>query len=144
MANQHQTQHDTKAGSKPAYGPAPALFVVAPHDDAAPRPQMNVGDTGTAKVSFVDETGADMKIVESTWTSLGPVTVVPPPAVEGQPADPTTANLTATAPGRAPIKVSVVTESGAVAEAATEIMVIETGKPAAGKIDVTVTPAKAK
>src|SRR5215472_947970 len=115
-----------------AYGPAPALFVVAPHDDAVPRPQMNVGDTGTAKVSFTDETGADMKIVESTWTSMSPAVTINPlvPAASDQPpADPATTNLTATALGRAPIRVIVVTE---------------TGKPAVGKIDVTVTPAKAK
>jgi hypothetical protein len=106
---------------------------------------MNVGDTGIAKVSFVDETGADMKIVESTWTSASPAVTIDPPAPTASdqpPVDPATVNLTATTPGRAPIRVTVVTESGATAEAATEIMVIETGKPAVGKIDITVTPAK--
>ena len=99
---------------------------------------MAVGDTGTAKVSFTDEAGGAITIASSTWTSLGPVTIVPDET------DPTSAVLTATAIGRAPIKVDIVSESGATAEAATEIMVIETGKPAVGKIDVTVTPAKAK
>lgn len=159
MTNQHQAQHEQSKADPRKTEPATIPFVVAvtpeQYDarikqaasapkDAPPRPQMNVGDIGIAKVSFTDESGGDVKIVSSTWTSMGPVTVTPPPEVSGTPSDPTTANLTATGPGRAPIQVSVVTESGATAEAATEIMVIETGKPAVGKIDVTVTPAKAK
>jgi|SRR5215472_13620960 len=134
-----------KAGAALAYGPAPALFVVAPHDDATPRPQMNVGDTGTAKVSFVDETGADVKVTSVDWTSSSGSVVIatPAPATPDQPPpDPATVTFTATAPGPAHLKAAAVSESGAPAEAAIEVMVIEPGKPAAGKIDVTVTPAK--
>jgi len=102
---------------------------------------MSVGDTGTATVSFADETGADVKVASVDWTSsTGSVTINPPePTTPDQPpADPTIAKFTAVAPGPAHIKAVAVSESGAPAEAAIEVMVIETGKPAVGKIEVSV------
>ena len=153
MANQHQAQHEQPKADPKKADPKAAQFVItltpeqyeshlnqvaATPKDAPPRPQMAVGDTGTAKVSFTDEAGGDVKIASSTWTSMGPVTIVPDDK------DPTSAALTATGPGRAPIKVDITTESGATAEAATEVMVIQTGTPTAGKIDITVQPAKSK
>ena len=105
-------------------------------------PQMEVGDTGTAKVSFKDVNGADVELSSVTWTATGGVTINPPaPVEEGQPApDPATANLTATAPGRAHIKATVSSAKGHPAEAGVEIRVIETGTPVVGKIDFTVSP----
>jgi len=143
----HPAQHDTKAdphkaGAAPAYGPAPALFVAATPKDAPPAPTpMNVGDTGSAKVSFTDETQADVKIGSVEWTATGPVTITPPDPADQNP-DPTTTKFTATGPGRASIKADIISEGGKPAEATTEIMVIEPGQPVTGKIDVTVTPAK--
>jgi hypothetical protein len=99
---------------------------------------MEVGGTGTAKVSFTDESGAAVTLGSVDWTATGPVTLEPDDK------DPTSAALTATAPGRAHVKATVVSDSGAPAEAAVEIRVIETGKPVAGKIDLTVTPASKK
>jgi len=99
------------------------------------RPQMEVGGTGTAKVSFKDTLGADVKIASSEWTSTGPVTVT---ADDADPPDPTSAKLKATAPGHATIKAVVTSESGASAEAAVEVVVIETGTPVAGTIEITV------
>lgn len=99
------------------------------------RPQMEVGGTGTAKVSFKDTLGADVVIASSEWTSTGPVTVT---ADDADPPDPTSAKLEATAPGRATIKAAVVSEGGASAEAAVEVVVIETGTPVAGTIEITV------
>jgi hypothetical protein len=99
------------------------------------RPQMEVGGSGIAKVSFKDMQGADVKIASSQWTSTGPVTVTPDDA---DPPDPTSAKLVATAPGRATIKAAVTTESGAPAEASVEVVVIETGTPVAGTIEVSV------
>lgn len=105
------------------------------------RPQMEVGGTGTAKVSFTDVLGADVKIASSEWTSTGPVTVTPDDA---DPPDPTSAKLEATAPGRATIKADVVSEGGAPAEAAIEIVVIETGTPVTGTIEISAQPPAAK
>jgi hypothetical protein len=90
---------------------------------------MNVGDTGTVKVSFTDEAGGAINIASSTWTSTGSVTIVPDDK------DPTSAALTAAEPGRASIEAAIVSDSGAWAEAAIEVMVIQP------KIDVTVASA---
>jgi hypothetical protein len=99
---------------------------------------MEVGGSGTAKVSFKDTLGADVKIASSEWTSTGPVTVK---ADDADPPDPTSAKLEATAPGRATIKAVVMSEGGASAEAAVEVVVIETGTPVAGTIEISVQPA---
>jgi hypothetical protein len=107
-------------------------------DAPPPRQQMEVGGTGTAKASFKDVHGADVKIASSTWTSVGPVTVTPDDA------DPASAKLEATAPGHAAIKITAASEDGSPAEAAAELMVIETGKPVEGKIELSLQPAKAK
>lgn len=111
--------------------------------DAPPPPQMQVGGTGTAKVSFKDVLGADVKITSSDWSkSEGPVTVTPDDA---DPPDPTSAKLEATGPGSAIIKALVTTESGASSEAAIQVSVIQTGTPVTGTIDITVqAPAAAK
>ena len=115
----------------------------APKDPPPAPTPMNVGDTGQAKVSFTDETQADVKISAVEWTSTGPLTITPPdPAVQNP--DPTTTKFTATGPGRGSIKANVTSESGAPAEAAIEVMVIQPGLPVTGKIDVTVTPASKK
>ena len=98
-------------------------------DTPPPRPQMEVGGTGTAKVSFTDEAGGAINIASSTWTSTGSVTIVPDDK------DPTSAALTAAEPGRASIEAAIVSDSGAWAEAAIEVMVIQP------KIDVTVASA---
>jgi len=164
VTNQHSAQHeqheqhpktDQHKGDQPKAGPP---FVVAltpeqydsrvnqqaaaPKDAPPPPTPMNVGDTGTAKVSFTDETQADVKLGSVEWTSTGPVTINPPePTAPGDPpADPTTAKFTATGPGRGSIRANVVSEGGAPAEAAVEVMVIQAGLPVTGTIDVTVTP----
>jgi hypothetical protein len=126
----HPAQHEQPKADPHKTGPAQ-------QDTPPPRPQMEVGGTGTAKVSFTDEAGGDVKLTSAEWTSMGPVKIEPN---DPENTDPTTVKLTATAPGRAPIKVSVVSESGAPAEAAIEIMVIETGTPVTGTIDVTIQP----
>ena len=99
-------------------------------------PQMEVGGTGTAKVSFKDVNGADVPIVSSVWTSTGSVTVT------ADETDPTSAALAATVPGRAHIKAAVTSESGSSAETAVEIRVIETGTLAEGKIELSLQKAK--
>ena len=109
--------------------------------DAPARQQMEVGGSGTAKASFADVLGADVKIASSVWTSTGPVTVT---ADAADPPDPTSATLAATAPGRAHVKVAVTSERGLPAEAAVEVMVIETGTPVEGKIELSLQPASAK
>lgn len=135
MANHPATHEQPKADPHKA-GPAPAP---APHDDAPPPPQqMEVGGTATAKVSFTDVNGADVTLGSVTWTSTGPVTLVPDDK------DPTSAALTATASGRAHVKADVTSDSGAPAEAAVDIMVIQTGTPSVGKIDLTVAPPSKK
>ena len=109
-----------------------------PHDPPVPtRPQMEKGGTGTAKVSFKDALGADVKIMSSTWTSGGPVTVT----VDDK--DPASATLEATGHGRAAIHVTVQSESGATGMASTEVIVIESGTPADGKIEISVKPPAA-
>ena len=105
--------------------------------DAPPPPQqMEVGGTGTAKVSFTDVNGADVPLASVTWTATGSATVT------ADDKDPTSANVVATAPGRAHVKAAVVSQSGAPAEAAVEIRVIETGTPSEGKIELSIQPAK--
>jgi hypothetical protein len=105
----------------------------AQQDVPAPS-QMEVGGTGTATVSFTDVNGTPVTLASIIWTSTGPVTVTPSTG------NPAIANLVATAPGRAHIRAAVVSESGASAEAAVEIRVIETGTLAEGKIDLTLQP----
>ena len=131
MANQHPAQHAQPAPHvKPNGGPSDP-----PQPDVPP--QMEVGGSGTAKVSFKDVNGADVKIVSSTWTSTGPVTVT------ADATDPASATLVSTASGRAHVKADVVSEAGSPAEAAVEIRVVETGTPAEGKIELTFETAKA-
>ena len=142
-----------QAQEQPKADPAAAQYVVnlTPEQyegyrkQTAPdtRPQMEVGGTGTAKVSFKDTQGADVKIVSSQWTSTEPMTVTVT-ADDADPPDPTSAKLVATAPGRATIRAVVATEAGSTAEASVEVVVIETGTPVAGTIEITVeAPAKA-
>jgi uncharacterized protein YjdB len=107
-------------------------------DPVPTRPQMEVGGTGTAKVSFKDVLGADVKIASSTWTSTGPVTVT------ADDMDPTSAKLEAAYHGHATIKASVTSESGLPAEATAEVQVIEKGTPVEGKIELSLQPAPAK
>jgi hypothetical protein len=99
---------------------------------------MEVGGTGTAKVGFTDVNGADVPLVSVTWTSSGSVTVMPDDT------DQTSATLEAAAPGRASVTATVMTGNGAQASVAVEIMVIETGTPAAGTITLTLQPPAAK
>ena len=122
MADHPATHAQPKADPKTGAAPAP-------YDGPPPPTLMNVGDTGTVKVSFTDEAGGAINIASSTWTSTGSVTIVPDDK------DPTSAALTAAEPGRASIEAAIVSDSGAWAEAAIEVMVIQP------KIDVTVAPA---
>ena len=149
---QHQAQHSAaspKAESKKA-DPAQAQYVVnlspeqydqAVKQDAPPPEQMEVGGTGTAKVSFVDVKDADVPIASSTWTSTDPSVVT----VTADDKDPTSAKLEAIAAGRAIVKADVVSQGGKPAEASVEVMVIETGTPATGTIELSIQgPTKAK
>jgi hypothetical protein len=147
----NQTPHEQPKADPHKADPAPVQYVVSltPEQNEArlkraavepppPPQQMEVGGTGTAKVSFKDVHGADVKVAFATWESVGPVTVIPDDK------DPTSAKLEATAPGRAQIKATTTSEAGSPAEAATEIMVIQTGTPVEGKIELSLQPAKAK
>lgn len=113
-----------------------AAAAPAPYDAPPPPQPMEVGGSGTAKVSFADVNGTNVPIASSTWTPTGPLTVTP------NAADPTSASFVATGPGRASIRVDVVSQSGAPAEAATDIMVIETGTPSVGTLTLTIQAAK--
>src|SRR4029077_19418739 len=55
--------------------------------EAGPRPQMEMGGTGTAKASFKDAADGDVEITSTEWSATGPVTVT---ADEN---DPTSANI---------------------------------------------------
>jgi hypothetical protein len=142
VANQHPAHEPHKADPHKAEPhkaePHKADSAHPAQQDVPPPQQMEVGGTGTAKVSFTDVNGADVPLVSSTWTASGPVTVTPDDK------DPTSATLEATAPGRGSVTATVMTEAGAQATAAVEVMVIETGTPAEGTIELTLQPAKAK
>ena len=107
----------------------------AKQDDAPPpRPQIEMGGSGTAKASFKDASGADCPITSAVWTSTGDV------KVEADDKDPTSAKLTPVALGPATVTVTVTTATGS-AQASTDLMVIETaGAPVGGTIEITVQP----
>jgi hypothetical protein len=105
--------------------------------DAPPRPQIEMGGSGTVKVSFKDAVGGDVAVTSSEWSATGPVTVTP---VED---DPTSAKVVPTGVGPATVTAIGQTETGS-AQASTDLMVIEKiGAPVAGTIEVTVEPPAA-
>jgi hypothetical protein len=105
--------------------------------DKPERQKMEMGGSGTAKVSFKDALGGEVKIKSSQWTSTGGVVV-------SSTEDPTGATLFATGPGPATLTAVGTTETGGSATATTEIMVVEKDAPVEGKIEVAVKPAPAK
>jgi hypothetical protein len=107
--------------------------------DAPPRPQMEMGGSGTAKASFKDAADGDVAITAAEWSSTGPITV------EADKDDPTSAKLTPTGLGPATVTATVQTANGS-AQASTDVMVIEKiGAPVAGTIEITVeAPAAAE
>lgn len=105
--------------------------------DAPPRPQMEMGGTGTAKVSFKDAAGGDVAVTSAEWSATGPITVTPDDA---DPPDPTIAKLVPT--GSGPVTVTAIgqTANGS-AQASTDLMVIEKiGAPVSGTVEITVAP----
>jgi hypothetical protein len=140
---------DQPASEQPKTDPVQFVVSLTPEQNearlkqapkAAPPPpqQMEVGGTGTATVSFTDVNGTAVNIASSEWSSTGPVTVT------ASDTDPTSATLAATAPGPATITADIVSDGGLPAEAVVTIMVIETGTPATGKIDLVLQPPVAK
>jgi hypothetical protein len=109
------------------------LKTVAP-TDAPPRPQMEMGGSGTAKVSFKDAAGGDVAVTSSAWSATGAMTVMPDET------DPTSAKLTPTGLGPATVTATGYTATGS-AQAHAEVMVIEkAGAPVTGTIVITVAP----
>jgi hypothetical protein len=76
--------------------------------------------------------------MSTAWTAAGPLTVTP----DDQ--DHTSATVEAVAPGRGSVTATVMSDNGAQAAATVEVMVIQTGTPAEGKIELTLQPAKSK
>jgi sugar (pentulose or hexulose) kinase len=107
-------------------------------EDKVERQKMEMGGSGTAKVSFKDALGGDVKIKSSTWSSTGAVAVSPDEK------DPATAKLFASGPGPSTITAVGQTESGSSATATVEVMVIEKDTPVEGKIELSVQAAPAK
>jgi hypothetical protein len=98
--------------------------------DAPPRPQMEMGGSGTAKASFKDAAGGDVVITSTEWSATGPITVT------ADEADPTSAKIVPTGPGPA-----TVTATNGLAQAHAEVMVIEKiGAPVTGTIEIAVEP----
>lgn len=149
MANQHPAQHAQHAPAKPKVDLSKAQAVVSltpeqyEHSvaaaDAPPRPQIEMGGSGTAKASFQDATGADCPILSSEWSSTGSVTV------KADDKDPTSATLTPIAVGPGTVTVIAQTDDGP-AQASTDFMVVDKiGAPVGGTIAITVqAPAAAK
>ena len=106
-------------------------------DAPPPLPQAAVGAEGTAKVSFTDALGADVPVSATSWASSDNVKVEPDET------DPASAKVTAIAPGRANVTVTAETAGGPTTAAA-EVLIIETGKPASGKLEVTLSPPAKK
>lgn len=102
------------------------------------RQKMEMGGSGTAKVSFKDALGGDVKVKSAQWSATGPVAVTPDAE------DPTTAALFASGPGPVTLTAVGQTETGNSATATTEIMVIEKDAPVEGTIEVSVKAAPAK
>jgi hypothetical protein len=107
-------------------------------DKLPERQKMEMGGSGTAKVSFKDALGGEVKIKSSTWSSTGPVVVTPDEK------DPHGAKLFASGPGPATVTAVGATEEGHSATATSEIMVVEKDAPVEGKIDIAVTAAPVK
>lgn len=114
------------ADEKPATQPAPVE-----------RQKMEMGGSGTAKVSFKDALGNEVKIKSSTWSATGAVSVTPAE-------DPTGATLFASGPGPSTLTAVGVTEAGHSSTATVEVMVIEKDAPVTGTIELSVTAAPAK
>jgi len=127
VANQpHPAHEQPKAAPRAANAPE--------HKDGPPAlPQAPVGSTGTAKVSFTDTVGADVPVNAASWSSSSNLTV------KADDKDPTSAEVTAIGPGRAQVTVNAET-SGGPATAMAEAMIIETGTPVAGKLELTLSP----
>lgn len=103
-------------------------------DAETPRPQMEMGGEGTAKVSFKDAAGTDVAVTSAEWSSTGPVTVTPDEA------DPASAKLVPTGLGPATVTAIGATEFGS-SQASAEVMVIDKiGAPVSGAIEITVAP----
>jgi hypothetical protein len=109
-----------------------------PADKPVERQKMEMGGSGTAKVSFKDALGNDVKIKSSTWSAVGPIAVSP------NAEDPTAASLFASGPGPTTITAVGMTDTGASSTATLEIMVIEKDAPVEGKIEVSVQAAPVK
>lgn len=106
----------------------------AARDADTPRPQMEMGGSGTATVSFTDAAGAAVVVTSADWTATGPVVVTPDEA------NPLSAKLVPTGLGPATVTATGHAETGS-AQAHAEVMVIEkVGGPIAGEIVITVAP----
>jgi hypothetical protein len=106
--------------------------------DKPDRQKMEMGGSGTAKVSFKDALGNEVKVKSSQWTASGSVVVTPDDK------DPTGAKLFASGPGPSTLRAVGYNEDGGSATASIEIMVVEKDSPVEGKIQISVQPAPAK
>lgn len=134
----HPTHEPPKGPHMAAPQTAAPKAAPAP-EDAPSRPQMELGGSGTAKASFKDAAGGDVKIDSSVWSATGGVKVT------ADDKDPTSAKIEPTEIGPAMITVTATTADGS-AETSQDLMVTEkVGKPVSGTIDIAVqAPTKAK
>jgi hypothetical protein len=106
----------------------------AAKDAQTPRPQMEMGGSGTAKVSFTDAAGTAVAVTSAEWSATGPLTVT------ADEADPASAKLVPTGVGPATVTAVGTTEFGS-SQASAEVMVIDKiGAPVSGAIEITVAP----
>lgn len=99
--------------------------------------KMEMGGSGTAKVTSTDGLGGDVDLRAVQWKSTGPVVLSPDAE------DPTTAHLYATAPGKSTITASLMDEFGVTSTLAeVDVMVVQKGASGESKIELSLEPAK--
>jgi hypothetical protein len=149
---QHSTQHGAEQRAERRAGqradPAHAQYVInltpeqyeshlkrAGAEDLPPRTQIEMGGSGTVKVSFKDAAGGNVKVDSVEWSVTGPITVT------ADDKDPTSAKLNPTGFGPATITAAASTAKGP-AQTSADVMVInKIGAPVAGTIEIKAEPA---
>jgi hypothetical protein len=106
-----------------------------PIKDVPARQQIEMGGSGTARVSFTDAEEGDVEVTHVDWSATGPVTVM------ADKDDPTSAKIMPTGLGPANITAVAQTPNGP-AQTSIDVMVINrTSAPVAGTIELTAEPA---
>jgi hypothetical protein len=98
----------------------------------APRPQIEMGGSGTATVSFADAAGGAVEATAVEWSATGPVTV------EADEENPTSAKITPTGLGPATVTAIVQAANGPVQAHADVVVTEKVGAPVTGTIEITV------